>query len=344
MRVARGAKVAPKAIAGFASDRDARQAVNASEQTSGAIVAKGPAAGRSSGREWVSGRMTGASSQVEPCQSAACACSAGPPPDRGGFGRARLGQEPVPVQDGHVVGPTRGGVPAEQVVVVLAHLARPVMMADVVEVELRQRRMHDAEDQQGDPQATSVALSSRAAGPHSTSSEGSDSGRVQFNIIALPGAVVKPHASSRAGPPRTGADATGRMTPTRIEEGAVPGRDGGDIHRIASAYATPSRRRAEGPAATSLIGSAWLPWWRYTTGCTRPGSSPGRCPHRSPSARTQRQFGARSGHRACARTPAGRPRPPGVPVLRRSGSAGRSTGCGGRPGVRPPPGAKRSKR
>ena len=60
--------------------------------------------------------------------------------------------EPVPVQHGHIgvaIGP---GVPSEQVIVISADLARGVMVADVVIIGLRQRHMHETENQHADSQ------------------------------------------------------------------------------------------------------------------------------------------------------------------------------------------------
>jgi hypothetical protein len=62
------------------------------------------------------------------------------------------------VQERHVLRLARAGVPAEQVVVVLADLAGPVVVTDVVEVGLRQRGVDQAEDQQADPHATRTTL------------------------------------------------------------------------------------------------------------------------------------------------------------------------------------------
>ncbi len=111
---------------------------------------------RTSGCECVSGTIRGPSSQLDANQSATCGCSAGPCSGdriRSGVG----GQEPVPVQFRHVLGGPGGGVPAEQVVVVLADLAGGVVVANVVEVGLRQRSVSQAEDQEHDPQAASLA-------------------------------------------------------------------------------------------------------------------------------------------------------------------------------------------
>lgn len=63
------------------------------------------------------------------------------------------------MQGRHIIGFPGTGMPAEQVVVVLAKLARPVVMADVVEVGLRQRRVHETEDQEDDPQYAHLASS-----------------------------------------------------------------------------------------------------------------------------------------------------------------------------------------
>ena len=72
------------------------------------------------------------------------AWSAGPSPEWPGSDRVGGGQEPVPVEDRHVFRLARAGVPAEQVVVMLADLARGVVVPDVVEVGLRPGRMDRA--------------------------------------------------------------------------------------------------------------------------------------------------------------------------------------------------------
>jgi hypothetical protein len=60
--------------------------------------------------------------------------------------------EPVPVQDRHVG--VKGGrrMPAQQVMVIQAHFAWTIVVADVVIIRLRQRYVNDAEDQHSDPQ------------------------------------------------------------------------------------------------------------------------------------------------------------------------------------------------
>ncbi len=70
------------------------------------------------------------------------------------------GEEPVPVQHRNVVGDTRARVPAEQVVVVLAHLARTVVMSNVMKVGLRQRRVRETEDQDHDPDSATGTMPS----------------------------------------------------------------------------------------------------------------------------------------------------------------------------------------
>jgi len=54
----------------------------------------------------------------------------------------------MPVQHFHILGLPRLGMPAEQVIVVLAEFTRPIMVANVVEIGLRQRGMNQAENQQ----------------------------------------------------------------------------------------------------------------------------------------------------------------------------------------------------
>lgn len=79
------------------------------------------------------------------------------------------GQEPVPVQGRHVLGVPRSRMPAEQVVVVVADFAGRIVVANVVEVGLRQRSMDEAEDQENDPQATLSSLLSPTSDRHKAS-------------------------------------------------------------------------------------------------------------------------------------------------------------------------------
>jgi hypothetical protein len=58
----------------------------------------------------------------------------------------------MPVEQGHILSLARVGMPAKEVVVILANLPSLVVMADVVEIGLRQGRMEQAEDQKEDPQ------------------------------------------------------------------------------------------------------------------------------------------------------------------------------------------------
>jgi len=66
-------------------------------------------------------------------------------------------ENPVPVQDRRIGIVARGRMPPEQMVVVDADLARRVVMANVVEVGLRQGNVDQARDQQADPDASSNA-------------------------------------------------------------------------------------------------------------------------------------------------------------------------------------------
>jgi hypothetical protein len=61
-------------------------------------------------------------------------------------------QDPVPVENRDVFCLASVGMPAEEVVVMLADLPGLVMMPDVVEIGLGPGRVDQAEDQQGDPQ------------------------------------------------------------------------------------------------------------------------------------------------------------------------------------------------
>jgi len=85
-----------------------------------------------------------------------------------GVGAVNGREEPVPVEHRHVSGQARVWMPAEQVIVVLADLTRLVMVADVVEVELRQRSMHEAEDQENDPRRVAAPSSLETSRTHET--------------------------------------------------------------------------------------------------------------------------------------------------------------------------------
>ena len=62
--------------------------------------------------------------------------------------------EPVPVQQGHVVVEIGRGVPAQEMIVIDADFAGRVVVADVVIVGLRQRYVDDAENQDADSQGS----------------------------------------------------------------------------------------------------------------------------------------------------------------------------------------------
>ncbi len=72
--------------------------------------------------------------------------------------RAGTGQDPVPVQDRHIVGLAGVGMPAEEMVVKLADLSGLILMADVVKVGLRPGRVDQAQDQQDDPQSSEPVM------------------------------------------------------------------------------------------------------------------------------------------------------------------------------------------
>ena len=119
--------------------------------------------------------------------------------------RIGRGEEPVPVQHGHIVGGAGAWVPAEQVVVVLAHLARAVVMADVVKVGLRQRRVHEAEDQDHDPHAATTTMPSRPTPGHAgTSNKPTGRGEIRWDhqrsIIDAPRPSVKSRSVLRVVP------------------------------------------------------------------------------------------------------------------------------------------------
>ncbi len=63
--------------------------------------------------------------------------------------------EPVPVQDGHVVVQIGRWVPAQEVIVVDTNLVGGIMVANVVIVGLGQRHMHDTENHNTDSQVAS---------------------------------------------------------------------------------------------------------------------------------------------------------------------------------------------
>ena len=77
-------------------------------------------------------------------------------PDGLHIGQAQSGGQPMAVPDGHVFGQAGVGVPDEEMVVKLADLARPVVVTNVVEVDLRQWDGNEPEDQQDDPQASNA--------------------------------------------------------------------------------------------------------------------------------------------------------------------------------------------
>lgn len=66
-------------------------------------------------------------------------------------------ENPMPVQDGRISIVARGRMPPKQMVVVDADFARRVVMANVVEVGLRQGNVDQARDQQADPDASTNA-------------------------------------------------------------------------------------------------------------------------------------------------------------------------------------------
>ncbi len=62
------------------------------------------------------------------------------------------GGEPVPVEHGHRPGLAGLGVPSQQVVVMGADLARPVLVANLMIIGLGKGQAQQPEGQQGDPQ------------------------------------------------------------------------------------------------------------------------------------------------------------------------------------------------
>jgi hypothetical protein len=72
----------------------------------------------------------------------------------------------MPVQNRHILRAAGLGMPAEQVIVMLANFARPVMVADVVVIRLRQGHVHKAEDQQRDPQPATAPMPGHPPSEH----------------------------------------------------------------------------------------------------------------------------------------------------------------------------------
>ena len=92
------------------------------------------------------------------------------------------------------------GVPAEQVVVMLADLARPVVVADVVKVGLRQRRVHEAEDQDHDPHAATATMPSRPTPGHAgTSDKPTGRGEIRWDRQLPIIDATRPSVKSRSG-------------------------------------------------------------------------------------------------------------------------------------------------
>ena len=86
---------------------------------------------------------------------------------REGVSELRSGRKkPVPVEHGDITGDPRPGVPAEQMIVKLANLARLVVVANVVKIRLRQRGMHHAEGHEDDPQDAARPRESPTSNAH----------------------------------------------------------------------------------------------------------------------------------------------------------------------------------
>jgi 1-acyl-sn-glycerol-3-phosphate acyltransferase len=78
----------------------------------------------------------------------------------------RLSQDPVPVQDGHVLFARGTRVPAQQVIVKWTDLAGSVMVPDIVVIGLRKRNVKEAEDQKRDPRKVRSRSSRRPLKGH----------------------------------------------------------------------------------------------------------------------------------------------------------------------------------
>ena len=76
--------------------------------------------------------------------------------------------KPVPVQQRDVVVDIRRRVPAQQVIMKRAELARRVMMPDIVEIGLRKRNMDHAGDQKPDRKPGKAMLPTRSRDPHAS--------------------------------------------------------------------------------------------------------------------------------------------------------------------------------
>ena len=62
-----------------------------------------------------------------------------------------VGQEPVPVEHSHITGDAGTGMPSQEMVMMIADFANPILMANIVIIRLRQRSVNQAEDQSDDP-------------------------------------------------------------------------------------------------------------------------------------------------------------------------------------------------
>jgi hypothetical protein len=70
------------------------------------------------------------------------------------------------VEDHDILGLFRVGMPAQQVVVIFAHLSVCVVVTDVVIIRDRKRSMTEPKDQRDDPQEAKTKMPSQSAGGH----------------------------------------------------------------------------------------------------------------------------------------------------------------------------------
>jgi hypothetical protein len=99
------------------------------------------------------------------------------------LGTTRYRQEPVPVQHRNILSSESLRMPAQQVVVISAHLARTIVMAYVVEISLRQRSVHQAEDQKANPRPAHLPISGQPPQSHAIRSIRPLPTALQYSII-----------------------------------------------------------------------------------------------------------------------------------------------------------------
>ena len=80
----------------------------------------------------------------------------------------------MPVKHGDVFVLAGRGMPAKQMIVVWANFPGPIMVPDIVVVDLWQRDVQQPGDKDGDPQQTDNRTSSRPTHEHARTSRGMD--------------------------------------------------------------------------------------------------------------------------------------------------------------------------